>query len=79
VLGYLAAAQLRAVRVVIDIGVHCGFPLPADAPVHGGEPWSWEAAYQLARLCTGESAEEMTSEIDRYFGWPGQAPSYALG
>jgi uncharacterized protein (DUF885 family) len=79
VLGYLAAAQLRAVRVVIDIGVHCGFPLPVDAPIHGGEPWSWEVAFQLARLCTGESPEEMTSEIDRYFGWPGQAPSYALG
>lgn len=79
VLGYLAAAQLRAVRVVIDIGVHCGFALPADAPVHGGEAWTWQVAFDLARLCTGESPAEVTSEIDRYFGWPGQAPSYALG
>lgn len=79
VLGYLAAAQLRAVRVVIDIGVHCGLTLPSDAPVHGGADWTWEVAFDLARLCTGESVEELTSEIDRYFGWPGQAPSYALG
>lgn len=79
VLGYLAAAQLRAVRVVIDIGVHCGLALPADAPVHPGADWTWEVAFDLARTCTGESVEELTSEIDRYFGWPGQAPSYALG
>lgn len=79
VLGYLAAAQLRAVRVVIDVGVHCGFPLPHDAPIHGGTLWTWDTAFELARLCTGESPAEMTSEIDRYFGWPGQAPSYALG
>jgi len=79
ILGYLAAAQLRAVRVVIDIGVHCGLAVPFDAPVHGGADWTWEVAFDLARLCTGESVEELTSEIDRYFGWPGQAPSYALG
>lgn len=79
VLGYLSAAQLRAVRVVIDIGVHCGIPLPADAPVYAGQRWTWDAAFDLARLCTGESPVEVASEIDRYFGWPGQAPSYALG
>lgn len=78
-LGFWAAAQLRAVRVVIDIGVHCGFDLPSDAPLHGGEAWSWEVAFDLARTLTGESDQEMTSEIDRYFGWPGQAPSYKLG
>ena len=79
VLGYLAAAQLRAVRVVIDIGVHCGFALPADAPLHAGEAWSWQAAFDLARAMTGESEQTIASEIDRYFGWPGQAPSYKLG
>jgi uncharacterized protein (DUF885 family) len=78
-LGMWAAAQLRAVRVVIDIGVHCGLSLPHDAPLHGGEPWSWQVAFDLARLLTGESEAEIASEIDRYFGWPGQAPSYKLG
>jgi uncharacterized protein (DUF885 family) len=78
-LGYLAAAQLRAVRVVIDIGLHCGYRLPADAPVHPGEAWTWEVAFDLARAMTGESEQELASEIDRYCGWPGQAPSYKLG
>lgn len=78
-LGYLAAAQLRAVRVVIDIGVHCGFALPADAPMHAGEQWSWQTAFDLVRGLTGGSEVEMASEVDRYFGWAGQAPSYALG
>lgn len=79
VMGYLASSMLRAVRVVIDIGVHCGYPLPDDAPVHAGEPWTWDAAFDLARALTGDSAQEIASEIDRYFGWPGQAPSYKLG
>jgi uncharacterized protein (DUF885 family) len=79
VLGFLSAAQLRAARVVIDIGVHCGLPIPDDAPFHGGATWTWEVAFDVARRLTGESEGELTSEIDRYFGWPGQAPSYKLG
>ncbi|MEO1060410.1 MAG: DUF885 domain-containing protein [Actinomycetota bacterium] len=79
VLGYLSAAQLRAVRVVIDIGVHCGFPIPADAVFRPGTPWSWDVAFDLAKTMTGEDDKVLASEIDRYFGWPGQAPSYALG
>jgi len=79
VLGYLAAAQLRAVRVVIDIGIHCGLKIPADAPLHPGAQWTWEVAYEMARYLTGESETETASEITRYFGWAGQAPSYKLG
>ncbi len=79
VLGYLAAAQLRAVRVVIDIGVHCGFAIPDDAVFRPGESWTWDVAFELAKTMTGEDDKVLTSEIDRYFGWPGQAPSYALG
>jgi uncharacterized protein (DUF885 family) len=79
VLGYLAAAQLRAVRVVIDIGIHCGLRIPDDAPLHPGAEWTWEVAFDLARYLTGESEAEMASEITRYFGWAGQAPSYKLG
>jgi uncharacterized protein (DUF885 family) len=79
VMGYLAAAQLRAVRVVIDIGVHCGLPIPPDAPLHAGAAWTWHNAFEMARYLTGESEAEMASEITRYFGWAGQAPSYKLG
>lgn len=79
VLGFLAAAQLRAVRVVIDIGVHCGFAIPGDAVFRPGESWSWDVAFELAKTMTGEDDKVLSSEIDRYFGWPGQAPSYALG
>jgi uncharacterized protein (DUF885 family) len=82
-LGYLDAQQLRAVRVVIDIGMHLGLPIPDDAEGtvadHRGEPWTPE----LARAFLGENCcadlPFLDSELVRYLGIPGQAISYKLG
>ncbi|WP_305764372.1 DUF885 domain-containing protein [Blastococcus tunisiensis] len=82
-LGYLDAQQLRAVRVVIDIGMHLGLPVPDDAEGglagHRGQPWTPE----LARLFLGENSGAdlafLDSELIRYLGIPGQAISYKLG
>jgi uncharacterized protein (DUF885 family) len=82
-LGYLDAQQLRSVRVVIDIGMHLGLPIPDDAEggiaEHRGEPWTPE----LARIFFGENcgrdAAFLDSELVRYLGIPGQAISYKLG
>ena len=82
-LGYLDAQQLRSVRVVIDIGMHLGLPVPDDAEGslagHRGEPWTPE----LARAFLGENSGSVTafldSELVRYLGIPGQAISYKLG
>ncbi len=78
-LGYLYAQAFRAARVVIDIGVHCGYTIPDDWSWHAGEQWTPELALEF--LSARSSADDAfnRSEIDRYLGWPGQAISYKLG
>jgi uncharacterized protein (DUF885 family) len=75
-MGMLDAQSLRAARVVIDIGVHCELPAPESV---GGGSWDYDKAWQfLSAHC--RSAEGFRRyELDRYLGWPGQAPSYQLG
>lgn len=79
VLGYLGANLMRAVRVVVDLGLHLGYPIPDDAPLHAGEAWTYDRAVDaLVRLAfLGE--DEARSEVTRYLGWPAQAISYAVG
>jgi uncharacterized protein (DUF885 family) len=75
-MGMLDAQSLRAARVVIDIGVHCELPAPESV---GGGSWDYDKAWQfLSAHC--RSAEGFRRyELDRYLGWPGQAPAYQLG
>lgn len=75
-LGMLDAQSLRAARVVIDIGVHCGLPAPASL---GGGPWTYERAWEFLRANASQSEPNLRFELDRYLGWPGQAPSYKIG
>lgn len=78
-LGYLYAQAFRAARVVIDIGIHCGFAIPKDWSWHAGEQWTPELALEfLSARSSGDDAFNK-SEINRYLGWPGQAISYKLG
>jgi uncharacterized protein (DUF885 family) len=82
-LGYLDAQQMRAVRVVIDIGMHVGLPIPDDAEgavaAHRGEPWTPELARAFFGENCGRDAAFLDSELVRYLGIPGQAISYKLG
>jgi uncharacterized protein (DUF885 family) len=78
-LGYLDAQQMRAVRVVIDIGMHLELPVPADSPMHPGETWTPEIAREFFGAHSGRPGAFLDSEIVRYLGWPGQAISYKLG
>jgi uncharacterized protein (DUF885 family) len=75
-MGLLAGQSLRAARVVIDVGVHCGFPAPAEV---GGGQWTYDKAWQLLTSHGFMSIEVLRFELERYLGWPGQAPSYKLG
>lgn len=75
-MGMLAGQSLRAARVVIDIGVHCGFPMPTDL---GGGPWSYERAWAFLTDSSSMDERFLRFELDRYLGWPGQAPSYKIG
>lgn len=82
-LGYLDAQQLRAVRVVIDIGMHLGLPIPAEADGvlagHRGQPWTPELARAFLGENSGADPAFLDSELVRYLGIPGQAISYKLG
>ncbi|WP_374609731.1 DUF885 family protein [Thermomonas sp.] len=64
--GRLTYAMWRACRLVIDTGVH-----------HKG--WTREQALAYLRDNTALSEHEVTTEVDRYISWPGQALSYKLG
>jgi uncharacterized protein (DUF885 family) len=78
-LGYLDAQQMRAIRVVIDIGMHLQLSVPADSPLHPGETWTPAIAREFFGAHSGRPPAFLDSEIVRYLGWPGQAISYKLG
>ena len=75
-LGLLDAQSLRAARVVLDIGVHCGFEAPAEL---GGGDWTYEKAWDFLGRHARLSEGMRRFELHRYLGWPGQAPSYKIG
>lgn len=75
-MGVLDSQALRATRVVIDIGVHCGFDAPDEV---GGGAWTFEKAWTYFNNHVSMSEGQARFEVNRYFGWPGQAPSYMLG
>jgi len=64
--GRLTYEMWRAARLVIDTGVH-----------HKG--WTRAQALAYLRDHTALSEHEVTTEVDRYISWPGQALSYKLG
>ncbi|WP_432561838.1 DUF885 domain-containing protein [Kineococcus sp. SYSU DK003] len=76
VLGMLDAQLLRAGRVVLDIGIHCGLPAPAEV---GGGAWTYAKAWQFLQSVSGNHPDVLRFELDRYLGWAGQAPSYKVG
>ncbi|KAF1715554.1 DUF885 domain-containing protein [Pseudoxanthomonas yeongjuensis] len=64
--GRLTYEMWRACRLVIDTGLH-----------HEG--WTRDQALAYLRDRTALSEHEITTEVDRYISWPGQALSYKLG
>ncbi|RKN37517.1 DUF885 domain-containing protein [Streptomyces hoynatensis] len=78
-LGYLSGQMVRAVRVIIDIGMHLGLTIPANEEFHPGEVWTPRLAAEFFALHTGHDAAYTESEIVRYLGMPGQAISYKMG
>jgi len=73
-LGMLDGQRMRAARVVLDIGVHL------EKPRLDGEG-TWDADYALAFMLRNVNMPEefVKFEVNRYLGWPGQAPSYKVG
>jgi uncharacterized protein (DUF885 family) len=65
---------MRALRVVLDIGVHLGKPR-----LDGEGVWDHDYALEMMRRNVNMSDEFRQFEVNRYLGWPGQAPSYKVG
>ena len=80
-LGYLEAQLRRAIRVIVDIGMHLGMELPAGVlpAAEIGRTWTPELAIEFFAAHTARSTEFVTSEIVRYLGRPGQAIGYKVG
>lgn len=73
-LGMLDGQRMRAARVVLDIGVHLGKPR-----LEGDGVWDAEYALDFMRKNVNMSDQFVQFEVNRYLGWPGQAPSYKVG
>ncbi|WP_194868202.1 DUF885 domain-containing protein [Pseudoalteromonas sp. PPB1] len=65
-LGRLQAEAYRAARLVVDTGLHY-------------KKWTRQQAIEYFAEATGSAMSDVTSAIDRYIAWPGQALGYKLG
>lgn len=65
-LGYLQSIAFRACRLVVDTGLHV-------------KRWTRKQAIEWFATTNGSSLGEVTSEVDRYCAWPGQACGYKVG
>ncbi len=65
-LGRLQDELFRAVRLVIDTGLH-------------HKRWTREQAIRVMRDITGIAESRVVAEVERYMAWPGQALGYKLG
>jgi uncharacterized protein (DUF885 family) len=65
-LGLLQSLLFRAARCVVDTGLHT-------------QGWSRERAIDYMVETAGENRTAMTTEVERYCTWPGQATSYKVG
>ena len=65
-LGRLQMEMLRALRLVVDTGLHA-------------KGWTREQAIAYSRQNDGSSEDDARRAIERYMAWPGQATAYKVG
>ena len=64
--GMLSLQVWRAIRLVLDTGIH-------------SKRWTREQAIAYFKANSSVSDTDIAREVDRYFNWPGQATSYMVG
>ncbi len=64
--GRLEGDMLRAIRLVVDTGVH-------------SQHWSRQQMVDFFHDHSAIAESDLQSEVDRYIGWPGQALAYKIG
>jgi uncharacterized protein (DUF885 family) len=64
--GMLSAEMHRAIRLVVDAGMHA-------------KKWTREQAIEFSLAHEAEPEREIIAEVERYMSWPGQALSYKVG
>src|SRR5687768_3593455 len=65
-IGQLNYDMWRAVRLVVDTGMH-------------SFGWTRDQAIYYFKQNTGKSDQDIQNEVDRYISWPGQALGYKIG
>ncbi|WP_404712443.1 DUF885 domain-containing protein [Sphingomonas sp. MMS24-J13] len=65
-IGYLQSISFRAMRLVVDTGIHA-------------KRWSFDHALDIFSTGTGQPREQLRGELNRYCSWPGQACGYKMG
>jgi len=78
-LGMLRAQAMRAVRVIVDIGMHLELVIPAGEDFHPGETWNADLGQEFCLARSQFPPDFMQSEVVRYLATPGQAISYKVG
>jgi uncharacterized protein (DUF885 family) len=64
--GQLTYEMWRAIRLVVDTGIH-------------GLGWTRQQAIDYFKANAAKTEHDITVEVDRYIGWPGQALAYKIG